>query len=177
MNNEFTVDEIKNSVEYQWRKWQTKLSLLIFLIILLIPFFIGVFFLIFYNDLEIFELVITEWISVSPLELILLSFSLYHYSKIRYLLKNYKKFNSYEVVLNQFSSSYLHRRSVYFTVTINYNGLSVKVETNPCFSTYFVSRFSLEDFINKKVVGLFDKDKGKFYIIKKVDTISIYSPQ
>ena len=88
---------------------------------------------------------------------------------MRYLLKNYKRFNAYETVLDNVSTSYWYSGAIYYTAIINGNGLSKKVRTNPCFSSHFVSKFKPEDFNNKKVVGLLDEDTGRFYVIKKID--------
>ncbi|MCH5160351.1 MAG: hypothetical protein J1F66_05880 [Clostridiales bacterium] len=177
MNNEFTVDEIKKSVEYQWRKWQIKLLLWSLLIIGIFTFFV---FIIVFNiisnfDLQFLGLGIIVWLySMVVCGLIFLPLGIFDYVKMRYLLKNYQKFNSYEVVLDNVTTSYWLRGAVYYTVIINDNGLSKKARTNPYFSSHFLSKYSLQDYNNKKVVGLFDEDMGKFYIVKKVDDISIY---
>ena len=41
---------------------------------------------------------------------------------MRYLLKNYQKFNSYEIVLDKVSTSYAYSGAVYYTITINEEG-------------------------------------------------------
>ena len=170
MNNEFTVEEIKNSVDYQWRKWQLKLLLLILLIAGVLLLFL--FLIIFTSNggAEFVGIGITVWLfTMGVCVSIFLPFCLFDYCKLRYLLKNYKRFYSYEAVLDNVSTPYWYRGAVYYTVVINGNGLSKKVRTNPCFSSQFLSKFKPEDFNNKKVVGLFDEETDRFYIIKIVD--------
>ena len=170
MNNEFTVNEIKNSVEYQWRKWQLKVLLLSLLIVGVFTLFVLIIVFISNGAIEFIGIGIKAWLFCMGIcVLAFLPFCLFDYGKMRYLLKNYKRFNSYEAVLDNVSTSYWYRGALYYTVTINDNGLPKKVRTNPCFTSHFLSKFRPEDFNNKKVVGLFDEDSGKFYIIKKVD--------
>ena len=172
MINDFTVDDIKNSVEYQWRKRQIKLLLWSCLITGAFTFilFIVVFTVSSNYDAKFIGLGIIIWlVTMAIYGLILLPCCLFYYGKMKYLLNNYKKFNSYETVLDSVSTSYMYRGALYYTVIINYNGLSQKVRTNPCFSSHFTSKFTPEDFNNKKVVGLLDEDVSKFYIIKRVD--------
>ena len=87
---------------------------------------------------------------------------------MRYLLKHYNKFNAYEVVLDNVSTSYWYRGNIYYTVSIIDNGRRVGADTNPCFSNMVFSKFEPKDFNNKKVVGLYDSQMEKFYIIKRV---------
>ena len=99
-----------------------------------------------------------------------------------YLLKNYGEFASYEVTLDNVSTSYAYKGAVYYKVTINEVGRTIKVDTNPYFSSGVFAPFALEDYNNKRVVGLYevliktaaaallyDNEKDKFYIIKKVN--------
>ncbi len=168
MKNDFTVNEIKNSVEFQWRKSQVKSYLVIWLIIVCLTIFIPV--IICASDDELLISGIVSWLcTIGFLGLFFWPFSIFSYSKMRYLLKNYQKFNSYEVVLDKVSTSYAYRRAIYYTVIVNDEGLSKKVDTNPYFSSSLLSKFSCEDYNNKKVVGLYDDKKNKFYIVKRVD--------
>ena len=54
------------------------------------------------------------------------------------------------------------------TVTINDEGSTRQVSTNAYFSSGMFAKFTLEDYNNKKVIGLYDSQMDKFYIIKKV---------
>ncbi len=168
MKNNFTMDEIKNSVEFQWRKSQIRSSLGIWFIIAIltsiIPIIVGV------RDFEFLGVSIVTWLcAIGFLGLFFLSSALFYYNKIRYLLKNYQRFNSHEVILDKVSTSYAYRRAIYYTVTVHDEGVSKNVATNPYFSSSFMSKFTCEDFNNKKVVGLYDDERNKFYIVKKVN--------
>ena len=84
---------------------------------------------------------------------------------MRYLLKNYENMQIYEVKLDNISTSYMYRGAVYYTVTIN----NKKVDTNPIFSSSIFSKYSLNEYNNKTIIGLFDKTLNKFYVIRKIN--------
>ena len=92
-------------------------------------------------------------------------FMLYSYRKMRYLLKNYENMQIFEVKLDNISTSYMYRGAVYYTVTIN----NKKVDTNPIFSSLFLSKHLLNEYNNKTVIGLFDESLNKFYVIRKIN--------
>ena len=151
-------DDILNSVEYQWRKHQLVLYfyfwLIISIITIFIPLAIGI------TNLEYIAVVALSCLGVIIfIFLIFGSFMLYSYSKMRYLLKNYENMQIYEVKLDDISTSYMYRGSVYYTVTIN----NKKVDTNPIFSSSFLSKHLLEDYNNKTVIGLFDETLNTSY--------------
>ena len=157
-------EDILNSVEYQWRKHQLVLYfyfwLIISIITIFIPLAIGI------TNLEYIAVVALSCLGVIIfIFLIFGSFMLYSYSKMRYLLKNYENMQIYEVKLDDISTSYMYRGAVYYTVTIN----NKKVDTNPIFSSSFLSKYLLNDYNNKTVIGLFDESLNKFYVIRKIN--------
>ena len=157
-------EDILNSVEYQWRKHQLVLYfyfwLIISIITIFIPLAIGI------TNLEYIAVVALSCLGVIIfIFLIFGSFMLYSYSKMRYLLKNYENMQIYEVKLDDISTSYMYRGAVYYTVTIN----NKKVDTNPIFSSSFLSKHLLNDYNNKTVIGLFDESLNKFYVIRKIN--------
>lgn len=85
--------------------------------------------------------------------------ALLHYLKNRQFLKNYKSFNCYVVLLDNFQISSTYRNSVFFIININDN----LINTEPYFSN---STFNVEEYNNKNVIGLLDI-KNNFYLIKK----------
>ena len=156
-------DDILNSVEYQWRKHQLVLYfyfwLIISIITIFIPLAIGI------TNLEYIAVVALSCLGVIILIFLIFgSFMLYSYSKMRYLLKNYENMQIYEVKLDNISTSYMYRGAVYYTVTIN----NKKVDTNPIFSSSFLSKHLLNEYNNKTVIGLFDESLNKFYVIRKI---------
>lgn len=168
MKNDFTVNEIKQSVEYQWRNSQIKIHLGIWCLISIAIFIVPLMGMI--MDFEIIGVTLLIWLFfVIMFGIILGGFSLSYYFKNKYLIRNYMKFSSHEVVLDKVVTSFMNRGSIYYKVTINDGNIKKEVDTNPYFSNYLFSKFVSEDYNNKKVVGLYDKDMNKFYIVKKVD--------
>lgn len=163
MKNNLSVDEIKNSVEYQWRKHHIKINLYIWLLISCITLFIP--FVIAIKNFEYIGTGLIAWIGfVVFYGLIIGAFILYYVHKNKYLLKNYKNFNTYEVFLDKLSTSFAYKGAIYYKVNVD----GRQVDTNPYFSNMFLSKFSPEDFNNKKVLGLYDEEMDKFYIIKLI---------
>lgn len=166
MHNNLTKEEIKNSVECQWRKFHAKQLLVIYLIIAAATLFVPLILLMQYGMEYLGQGIITWLICILVLGLFFGGFVLYYYSKYRYLLKNYRNFNCHEVVLDNVATSYSYR-AIYYTVTFNHNGKTKKVHTNPYFSNTIFSKFSPEEYNNKKVIGLYDDNLERFYIIRK----------
>ena len=168
MVNDLSLEEIKDSIEYQWRKQQINMLLMVWLFIAVITLFIPLITTI--NYLEFLGFGMLIWLCcIGFVGLILGVFILFYCFNNRYLLKNYKNFNSYEVVLDRVSTSYTYKYSIYYTIKIVDNGITKMLDTNPYFSNSFFSKFPPDDFNNKKVIGLYDNYKEKFYILKKVN--------
>ena len=166
MKNDFTKEDIKNSVEYGWRKTSFCWLLGIWAVIAVVMLF-GVL-IIGFDDIKA-GMGLQVWLIVMAIySVIYLPFVAYYGYKILYILKHYAEFNSYEVMLNIVSTSYAYRGAVYYTVTINDEGVTRQVDTNAYFSSSMFAKFTLEDYNNKKVIGLYDNQMDKFYIIKKI---------
>lgn len=168
MKNDFTENEIKQSIEYQWRNNQIKILLGIWLFISIAIFIVPLLGMI--MKLEIIGVTLLIWLLfVIMFGVILGGFSLSYYFKNKYFVKNYMNFSCHEVVLDKVVTSLMSRGSIYYKVTIIDENTKKEIDTNPYFSNYLFSKFLPEDYNNKKVVGLYDKNENKFYIIKKVD--------
>lgn len=168
MKNDFTENEIKQSVEYQWRNNQIKILLGIWLFISIAIFIVPLLGMI--MELEIIGVTLLIWLFfVIMFGFFLGGFSLSYYFKNKYFVKNYMNFSCHEVVLDKVVTSLMSRGSIYYKVTIIDENTKKEIDTNPYFSNYLFSKFLPEDYNNKKVVGLYDKKENKFYIIKKVD--------
>ena len=168
MKNDFTENEIKQSVEYQWRNNQIKILLGIWLFISIAIFIVPLMGII--MDFEIIGVTLFIWlVFVIMFGVILGGFSLSYYFKNDYFVKNYINFSCHEVVLDKVVTSLMSRGSIYYKVTIIDGNIKKEIDTNPYFSNYLFSKFLPEDYNNKKVVGLYDKNENKFYIIKKVN--------
>lgn len=169
MKNNFTKEEIKESVEYKWRKSQLKVGLFSWGVFCIISFIVSFFIVLPRNTDYISVGLITWGIWNAILAVIISPFMIYVRCKMSYLLKNYNKFSSYEAVLDNFNMSYLYKGAIYYSVKINIEGNYIVVDTNPYFSNSLFSEISLRDLNNKKVVGLYDDKLNKFYVIKKID--------
>ncbi len=168
MKNDFTENEIKQSVEYQWRSSQIKILLGIWLLLSVAIFIVPLIGMI--MELEIIGVTLLIWfVFVIMFGVILGGFSLSYYFKNKYFVKNYMNFSCHEVVLDKVVTSLMSRGSIYYKVTIIDENTKKEIDTNPYFSNYLFSKFLPEDYNNKKVVGLYDKNENKFCIIKKVD--------
>ena len=168
MKNGFTKEDIKNSVEYRWRLSSIKWLLVLWAVIGVVMLVVSL--ITYLYDMENIDLSIQIWLIVVGIySVILLPFVLFYGYKMLYLLKHYGEFASYEVTLDNVSTSYAYKGAVYYKVTINEGGRTIKVDTNPYFSSGVFAPFALEDYNNKRVVGLYDSEKDKFYIIKKVN--------
>ena len=168
MKNDFTENEIKQSVEYKRRNKQIKILLGIWLFISIAIFIVPLLGMI--MELEIIGVTLLIWLFfVIMFGVILGGFSLSYYFKNKYFVKNYMNFSCHEVVLDKVVTSLVSRGSIYYKVTIIDENTKKEIDTNPYFSNYLFSKFLPEDYNNKKVVGLYDKNENKFYIIKKVN--------
>ena len=168
MKNDFTENEIKQSVEYQWRSSQIKILLGIWLLLSVAIFIVPLIGMI--MELEIIGVTLLIWfVFVIMFGVILGGFSFSYYLKNKNFVKNYINFSCHEVVLDKVVTSYMSRGSIYYKVAIIDGNIKKEVNTNPYFSNYLFSKFLPEDYNNKKVVGLYDKNENKFYIIKKVN--------
>lgn len=166
--NKIKDDEIKNSVEYKWRSYQVKVYLVVLMIILVVTFIVPLLSLILKTNS--FKLALLIWLCFNIIiGLILGGFALYNFYKNKYLLNNYKKFKYFEVTLDNVCVSYMYKGTVYYNVTIIDEDKKIDVKTNPYFSSFKTAQFTLEDYNNKKVCGLYDDKLNKFYIISKID--------
>ena len=158
---------MKNSVEYGWRKSSLCWLLGVWAVIAVMMLFatlIGSL-----GDIKYIGLSLKIWLIVTAIySAIFLPFVAFYGYKMHYILKHYTEFHAYEVMLDNVSTSYAYRGAVYYTVTVNEDGCTIQVATNPYFSSSLFARFPLEEFNNKRVIGLYDSQMEKFYIVKKI---------
>ena len=167
MNNVFTTEDIKSSIEYKWRKSSVILLSSIYAIVEVVMLFAAL--IMNLDDIKYIGLSFQIWLIVTATySVIFLPFIAFYCYKMIYLLKNYQRFDSYEVMLDNVSTSYAYGGAVYYTVVVDVDGERRQVATNPYFSSGLFATFTLEDYNNKKVIGLYDRTKDKFYIVKKI---------
>ena len=167
MKNDFTENEIKQSVEYQWRNNQIKILLGIWLFISIAIFIVPLLGMI--MELEIIGVTLLIWLFfVIMFGVILGGFSLSYYFKNKYFVKNYMNFSCHEVVLDKVVTSLMSRGSIYYKVTIIDENIKKEVDTNPYFSNYLFSKFLPEDIIIKKLLAYMIKMKTNFTLLKRL---------
>lgn len=167
MNN-FTADDIKKSVDYQWRMWVAKSTLNIWLSLSAVLFVI--LFVISARNQDKVMVNLTQFIVFFvAYGLPSVVVALYSFCKAKKLLRNYHYYSQHEVELTSPQNSHLYRGAIYFVVKIKVSTCSLWVRTNPCFSSLLLSKFKLYAYNNQKVVGLYDKVTDKFYVIKRVN--------
>lgn len=165
MGFSFTKTDILNSVEVLWRKAQIETLFFRWLIVSTISIIVPIIVII--NNLSYWWLALVVWLVMVAIYAIpFMGLIMYSFYKIRYFVKNYSKFNMYEVYLTNFSTSY---NSIYYNVKLNYDNQIISTNTNPYFSDSIFARFYPKDYNRQLVVGLYDKYLNKFYIIRKVN--------
>lgn len=170
MSNYLTKEEIRSSVAYRWRKNHVKHTLTVFLVMTFVTLLAMLLSAIADDDMEYigFSLV-CGLIVIAFCSVMLLPYVLFLCYKLIHLTKHYSEFDCIEVALDSFSTSYLYKNSIYYTVTISDGGYARRVDTDPCFSDGAFSEFTVKEWHGKKVIGLYDKDKNKFYVLRKTN--------
>ena len=166
MNN-LTNDDIKQSIDYQWRMHQANISFLILGIIMLFILLSPIFTLLKYPLESDFSVILWTYLSLTLFYLVLfLPIPLYQIIKAKSLLKNYKSYIKVAVMLDQPSTSFLYKGSIYYSVKIKENDVNNVVDTKPYFSSSLLSKFDMKSYNNIEVIGLYDKEKNKIFIFQ-----------
>lgn len=169
-----TKEQAKNGAECRWRKYQMKLHAVIGAIMLLIitPLLI----IPFANlsphvdtDVIISIAVFIFIIADCPF----VAFIIYNYVCYKRIISAVDKCPVYRVTLDKPHGSYYYRGGVvYYTVEFQTDEGNVKLDTAAIFATYgwFVP-FEMQEYNNKDVYVLYDKDRESIYVIDLVDKI------
>ena len=164
IENVLTIVDIKNSVEYFWRKRQIIWLFAAFGITICAAIIYCIFQAMLTGDFLI--VLIVFFASIFTIALILVPFVIYFFVKLRYLTKNYFKLPLFEVELQDIHTSFSYRGAVYFSVHIKTDEISRKVDTNPLFSSWsWTGKLELERYNGKKVRALFDEKLDKLFVI------------
>lgn len=167
--NSFTVEEIKESVYYKWRIYNSKIDLATWGVISAITVLVPLFTVLSAGS-ESLVIGFAVWgVMVVIYGLIFGMAALCEYARARSFVRHYNNFKQYEAVLDSPETSYWYRRAIYYNVIIKEGNTSVVARTNACFSSLLFSKFTLKDYNNKRVLGLLDPDTERFYIVKTVD--------
>ena len=164
--NGFSEEEIKQSVEYQWRMQHIKtyFSLwgIVSGVIVVAMFFVAV------TRVNWVKPLVGGVAAVLIYLLIFGSSALHDAVKARKFLKNYKNYKRYDVVLDSPMTSYMYKGAIKYSVRIEDKEICRCVDTNAYFSDMMFSKFTLHEYNNKKVSGLYDEYQDKFYIVGKI---------
>lgn len=168
MNN-FTVEDIKQSVDYQWHKGLAKLYLALVIILVTIILFLWLLYIGGENEeFSIFIIVmLSSFLAIVGVVFVILA--IYSGAKLLDLAGGYKELKQYEIVLNKPRASYRYRGSIFYQVEIKDNDTTISLRTNACYSGMSGSKFNVDDYNNKRVVGLADPVCSKFYVVKVLD--------
>ena len=95
MKDNFTKEEIKESVEYKWRKNQIKTSLVSWGVFFILSLIVS-FFMVLPGDIDYISIALKTWIIWNVITAVIISpFIIYLRCKMSYLLKNYTSFQTY----------------------------------------------------------------------------------
>lgn len=174
LNYAVTAEQAKNSVECRYRKYQFRVLAILAAIIVAIYAIPLIAVEIAYSDdnhigLTVFIIIAVIFLSV------FLPFILYQYFCYRRVIRVADKCAVYRVKLDKAHGSFWHRgASVFYTVSFDTEEGSVTVDTTALFSTgtWFASTY-MEDYNNKDVYVLYNKDDQSVYVLDLVEKIKI----
>lgn len=174
LNCSVTAEQAKNSVECRYRKYQFRFLAILGAIIIAIYSVPMIAVEIEYhtsNHIGLTMLVVVDviWICV------FLPFALYQYIYYRRVIRVADKCAVYRVTLDNPHGSFWHRgTSIYYTVRFETEEGSVTADTTALFSTgtWFASTY-MEDYNNKDVYVLYNKDTQSVYVLDLVENINL----
>lgn len=166
MNN-LKDEDIKNSIEYNWRIYLRNIYLVILIILYCISLIPAIYIL--NSEVQnVFDsFLMMLGIPFGIYSVSLLPSILYNQYKANYLLKNYKNMEVFEVLLDHPATSFIHKQCIYYQVSFKQGNKEVSADTNPYFDGGFLTKYSMSDYNNQKVKGLYDPSHDKFYILNK----------
>ena len=160
-----TKDQIKNSMEYQWRLSQCRTYLAVWgvaLVFGLIGGFSGGIKLNSAKDGLFISLVIAGIFSVP-----LLPAAFYPLVQIVRLMKQAEKCTVHRVMLDRPATSVMNRGAVYYTVEFTQDGECFIRETKPLWSSAPMARFQLEEYNNKQINILYNRESDQVFVLGK----------
>lgn len=164
MKNNFTKQDIKNSVEYKSKYRNFKIILICFVLLVLLACCSVD------SSMEDEKFEISTSLICFLVVIIILYVVCFIITSNRanYILKNYHKFNAYEVNLQYPRNSLNPKRNEHFyRIVLDIEGEKKVVDTD---GISFKKSMDLE---HKKVIGLYDEEKERFYIIKVIGDVDI----
>ncbi len=156
-----TNEEVKNAMEYKWRRNQAKLLLILWAAILLIYLVV----LVLSNarsgwDRLSLEITGTAMAVVTLLySSVMAPFCMYYVYKRQEMVRNCGRYEKHRVKLDMPETSWFYRQSVAYRVHIKTaDGKVVERTTKPLFSSSAFADFPLSDYNNKTVEVFYDPE-------------------
>jgi len=159
-------EDIVNSIELEWERTFVKNLLIMFAVTAVVFTAIALFILLSSNLNKIF-LVVPIWFLVFFIATSLPSI-LHSKSKTKDLTNNFKNYKKYEAVIINATYPNHNRNMMYYTLKMETESGAVVVKTTLMTINYLESTCGLKDYHNIKLLVLYNQDKNKVYLIKKI---------
>lgn len=174
LNCSVTAEQAKNSVECRYRKYQFRFLAILGAIIIAIYSVPTIAVEIAYrtsNHIGLTMLVVIDVIYIC----VFLPFVLYQYICYRQVIRVADKCSVYRVTLDKPHGSLLYRdASIYYTVRFDTEDGAVSLDTTALFSTKdWFAPILMEDYNNKDVYVLYNKDTQSVYVLDLVENINL----
>ena len=160
-----TKEQIKSSMEYKWRLSQCKTYLVIWgvtLVFAIIGGFGGAMKLNSVKDGLFISLVTTGILSMP-----LLPMAVYPMIQIGRLMKRAQGCTIHRVMLDRPATSTMYRGAVYYTVEFTQDGERFLRDTKPLWSSAPMARFQLDEYNNKQIDILYDRESDQIIVLGK----------
>lgn len=159
-----TKEEVKASVEYQWRgqQWKIYMVILAFILIVIFPMC--------FLETDSLEIIGSVFGIVAAIYgVIFLPFILYAVWRQWELAHRFDHYERHRVKLDQPSSSWGYRGAFLYHVRFQDDaGNPIQLDTKPIFSSGFFSACLLEEYNNKTVEIFYDAEKDRVIVSKLV---------
>ena len=152
-----TKEQVKNSLEAKWRLHQAKVYLALWGVVTAVMFFISLCYAAAEGMLD--AGLWATGIMALVYGVVFLPFVAFSYWKYLQIIRNWEKYEVHTVMLDQPGTSYMYKRSVYYTVKFQAkDGAFVTADTKPLWSSAAFAFCRLEEYNNKKIRILYDPE-------------------
>lgn len=160
-----TKEQIKNSMEYKWRLSQCKTYLVIWGVMLVFALIGGIGGAIKLNSVNdgLFISLVTAGFFSMPL----LPMAVYPLVQMALLMKRAEKSTIHRVMLDRPATSTMYRGAVYYTVEFTQDGERFLRDTKPLWSSAPMAQFQLEEYNNKPVNILYNRETDQVFVLDK----------
>ena len=158
-----TKEQVKGSLEANWRLHQAKLYLVVLAIVAAVSLLVSLLGAAAKGMLD--AALWAGGISALIYSVVILPFSAFSYCKYLRIVNRWEKYESYTVTLDRPGTSYLYNRSVYYTVRFRTDsGKEVTADTMPLWSSAAFALYQLEEYNNKKIRILYDPEEERVVV-------------